>query len=195
VLAASSVASVAGVLTITTALLAVASTGSSNQVWYRWAAGAAALGSLLTWFAAAGVTLVEAYSVPISVAALVTGTALRHDRQTGSWVAYGPGIAIGLGASLVIGLDGGPAARIALLVAAALLTIALGVRAGLQAPIVLGVVTLLVLAVDALAPLATDTPRWIPIGAAGLMLFWLGATFERRMTEVRRLRETFRELG
>jgi hypothetical protein len=141
------------------------------------------------------VTLVEAYSVPISVAALSTGAALRHERQTGSWVSYGPGIAVGLGASLVMVLDGGPAARLVLLVAAALLTIALGVRAGLQAPIVLGAVTLLILAVDGLAPLAADIPPWIPIGAAGLLLFWLGATFERRMTAFRRLHATFRELG
>jgi uncharacterized membrane protein AbrB (regulator of aidB expression) len=102
---------------------------------------------------------------------------------------------VGLGASLFMFLDGGPAARLVLLIVAALLTIAIGVRAGLQAPIVLGAVTLLILAVDALAPLATDMPRWIPIGAAGLLLFWLGATFERRMTALRRLGATFRELG
>jgi hypothetical protein len=55
-----------------------------------------------------------------------------------------------------------------------------GARARLQAPPVLGAVTLVVLGVDAVWPVATQLPRWATIGAAGLLL-WLGATAERRL--------------
>ena len=85
--------------------------------------------------------------MPLSLAGLA-GAALRDVGNSAPWVAYGPGIAVGLGASLFMVLDGGSAARLLLLVAAALLTISIGVRAGLQAPIVLGAITLMTLAVD-----------------------------------------------
>src|SRR6266511_890996 len=62
-----------------------------------------------------------------------------------------------------------PAAGAAL-IAGALLVVLSGARARLQAPLILGAVTLLALGVDVLLPVAARLPRWVTIGAAGLVL-------------------------
>ncbi len=38
-------------------------------------------------------------------------------------------------------------------------------------------------------------PRWVPLAAAGLLLLLLGATYEKRIDEARRLRDTVRSMG
>lgn len=81
-----------------------------------------------------------------------------------------------------------------LLSGAALLVLLAGARARLQAPLVLGAVTLLALAADAALPVAARLPRWATIGATGLLLLWLGATAERRLAGLRRLRRQFQDL-
>jgi hypothetical protein len=58
---------------------------------------------------------------------------------------------------------------------------------------VLGGGTLLLLGLDAVGPLAAQLPRWVTIGAAGLLLLWLGTTAERRLARLRELREQFKE--
>jgi hypothetical protein len=40
---------------------------------------------------------------------------------------------------------------------------------------------------------AAQLPRWVTIGAAGLLLLWLGATAERRLARLRQLHEQFKE--
>ena len=69
-----------------------------------------------------------------------------------------------------------------------------GARARLQAPLVLGAVTLIGLAGDAALPVAARLPRWAVIGGTGLLLLWLGATADRRLARLRRLRRQFQEL-
>jgi hypothetical protein len=50
-------------------------------------------------------------------------------------------------------------------------------------------------AVAALAAgLAARLPRWATIGGSGLLLLWLGATAERRLARLRRLRRRFQDL-
>ena len=66
-----------------------------------------------------------------------------------------------------------------------MLCVVAGAVRRLQAPVIVGCVALLVLAVNALAPAAAHVPRWIPLGVAGVALLWLGATFERRLGQVR----------
>jgi len=70
-----------------------------------------------------------------------------------------------------------------------------GARSRLQAPATIGGVTLLVLALNTLGPVAARLPRWATIGAAGLLLLWLGATAERRLTELRHLRDRYQGFG
>jgi hypothetical protein len=55
-----------------------------------------------------------------------------------------------------------------------------------------------VLAVDALhqlAPYAAALPRWLTLGAVGLLLVGVGATYEQRRRDVTRLREAYDALA
>jgi hypothetical protein len=85
-------------------------------------------------------------------------------------------------------------ARPLLLTGGALLVVLAGAGARLQAPLVLGAGTLVVLGLDAALPVAAQLPRWVTIGAAGLLLLWLGATAEHRLARLRELREQFQAL-
>jgi len=161
---------------------------------YLWTGAATALAATWAWLTVAQVTLPEAYTLPAAALALAAGVAARRDRpQLSSWLGLGPGLAVALLPSLAVAVDRGGAARPLLLTGAALLVVLAGARARLQAPLVLGGVTLVVLGADAVAPVAAQLPRWVTIGAAGLLLLWLGATAERRLNRLRELRQQFKE--
>jgi hypothetical protein len=161
---------------------------------YLWAGAATTLAATWAWLSVANVTLLEAYTLPAAAVALAAGVSMRRQRpHPSSWLAFGPGLAVALLPSLAVAVGGGGAARPLLLTGAALLVVLAGARARLQAPLVLGGVTLLVLGLDAVAPVAAQLPRWVTIGAAGLLLLWLGATAERRLARLRALREQFKE--
>ena len=49
--------------------------------------------------------------------------------------------------------------------------------------------------IDTIAPSVVDVPRWIPLGIAGLLLLWIGATAERRLSQARRVRAAFGRFG
>jgi len=163
---------------------------------YLWGGAATALAATWAWLSVANVTLLEAYTLPAAAVALAAGwIAHRRPRpHPSSWLTLGPGLAVALLPSLAVAVGGaGGAARPLLLTAGALLVVLAGARLRLQAPLVLGGVTLLVLGLDAVAPVAAQLPRWVTIGAAGLLLLWLGATAERRLARLRELREQFKE--
>jgi hypothetical protein len=162
---------------------------------YLWSGAATALAATWAWLSVAGVTLLEAYTLPAAAIALAAGwTARRHRPHPSSWLTLGPGLAVALLPSLGATIGGaGGAARALPLTGGALLVVLAGARARRQAPLVLGGVTLLTLGLDALAPVAAQLPRWVTIGAAGLLLLWLGATAERRLARLRELREQFKE--
>ena len=69
-----------------------------------------------------------------------------------------------------------------------------GARERLAAPLVVGAGVLAVDAVVQVAPVAAALPRWVSIGSAGLLLLGLGATYERRLRDVRRLRNALARL-
>src|SRR5262249_38077835 len=83
-------------------------------------------------------------------------------------------------------------ARPLILGAVALAVLLAGAARRLQAPLVLGGVTLAADALIQLQPYLAATyaalPRWVIIGAAGLLLLGVGATYERRLGQLRRLR-------
>ncbi|MFF3331924.1 SCO7613 C-terminal domain-containing membrane protein [Streptomyces sp. NPDC002888] len=157
---------------------------------------AAALFLLAAWvrLAAWDVTTPEAYTLPVTVPALLVG-ALRRRRDPGasSWTAYGPGLAATLVPSLVATWGDQHGTRPLLLGAAALLVTLLGARHRLRALLVLGGSVLVLDAVHELAPylvqVADALPRWVPPALAGLLLLALGATYEQRIRDVRRVRE------
>ncbi|MDH6552599.1 hypothetical protein [Streptomyces sp. SAI-041] len=157
---------------------------------------AAALFLLATWvrLVAWDVGTVEAYTLPAAVPALLVGALRRrHAPGTSSWTAYAPGLTAALVPSLVAAWDDPHWTRPLLLGLAALLVTLLGARHHLQAPLLLGGAVLTLDALHELAPYlvqVTDAlPRWVPPALAGLLLLALGATYERRLRDARRMRD------
>ncbi|WP_328558567.1 SCO7613 C-terminal domain-containing membrane protein [Streptomyces coelicoflavus] len=169
----------------------------------RRAAGyaAAALFLLATWvrLTAWDVTTPEAYTLPVTGPALVVGfLRRRRDTAVSSWTAYGAGLAVTLVPSLLAAWDDRHWLRPLLLGVAALAVTLAGARQRLQAPLVLGAGVLALVTLHELAPYLTQVvgalPRWAPPALAGLALLALGATYEQRLRDARRLREALGRL-
>ncbi|MFI8366873.1 SCO7613 C-terminal domain-containing membrane protein [Streptomyces sp. NPDC085466] len=159
-----------------------------------WAAGALFLAAAWVRLAVWGVTVPEAYTLPLAVPALAVGfLRRRRDPAVSSWIAYGPGLAATLLPSLGAVWAAPSGARPLLLGAGALAVTLLGARFRLQAPLLLGGTVLALVGLHELAPYAVRLvgalPRWLPPAAAGLLLLAVGATYERRLREARLLRE------
>ncbi|MEU5164657.1 hypothetical protein AB0G74_34280 [Streptomyces sp. NPDC020875] len=158
---------------------------------------AAALFLLATWvrLAAWEITVPEAYTLPVSVPALAFGVLLRRRTPaTSSWAAYGPGLAATLLPSLHTAWGDPGWTRPLLLGLAALVITLAGAHRRLQAPLVLGAAVLALVALHELAPYAVQAmgvlPRWLPPALAGLLLLVTGATYEQRLRDARRLRDS-----
>lgn len=136
----------------------------------------------------------EAYTLPVTVAALGVGL-LRQRREplTSSWTVYGPGLAATLLPSLAAAWADTHWQRPLLLGTAALLVTLAGARYRRQAPLVLGGAVLILVALHELTPYIVQVmdalPRWVPPALAGLLLLALGATYEQRLRDARRVRE------
>ncbi|KJY16293.1 SCO7613 C-terminal domain-containing membrane protein, partial [Streptomyces katrae] len=135
-----------------------------------------------------------AYTLPVTAGALAVGVVRRRrDPGASSWAAYGPG----LGATLLPGLVavwGDPYwPRPLLLGLGALVVTLVGAHRRLRAPLLLGGFALAGVAVHELAPYVVQVagllPRWVPPALAGVLLLAVGATYERRLRDARRLRE------
>ncbi|UUN25841.1 SCO7613 C-terminal domain-containing membrane protein [Streptomyces sp. FIT100] len=150
-----------------------------------------------TWvrLAASEVSLPEAYSLPVTVPALAVGLLRRRrDPEASSWTAYGPGLAATLVPSLFAAWGDSHWLRPLLLGTAALAVTLVGARQRLQALLVLGGTVLSLVALHELAPYVVQAvgalPRWLPPALAGLLLLAVGATYEQRLRDARRLRDT-----
>ncbi|WP_129289159.1 hypothetical protein [Streptomyces sp. N1] len=157
---------------------------------------AAGLFATATWvrLVSAGVTHPEAYTLPVSVIACAVGLLRRRtDPEASSWAAYGPGLGVTLGPSLLALWSDPHWQRPLLLGAAALAVTVTGAVRRLQAPLLLGGGTLALVALHELAPHVAQVfdalPRWSVPALAGLLLLALGATYEQRLRDARRLRE------
>ncbi|MFJ9518527.1 SCO7613 C-terminal domain-containing membrane protein [Kitasatospora sp. NPDC101801] len=168
----------------------------------RAGAGATALLVLSSWvrLVIAGVTAPEPYTISVAAAALTIGH--LHRRRTPSapsWTTYGPGLGTALLPSLLAVWADPHWLRPLLLGGCALALTVFGARRLLQAPLVLGAGTLLLVAGHELAPLLVEfldvLPRWLPLAAAGLLLLVLGATYEQRLRDARRARDGLRRMA
>ncbi|KQX11157.1 hypothetical protein ASC82_19890 [Streptomyces sp. Root431] len=157
---------------------------------------AAVLFLLATWvrLAVSDVTTPEAYTLPVTLPALAVGfLRRRRDPEAASWTAYGPGLAATLLPSLVAAWVDPDWVRPLLLGVAALVVTLLGARFRLRALLVLGGTVLALDGLHELAPYVVQAvgalPRWLPPALAGLLLLAVGATYEQRLRDARRLRE------
>ncbi|WP_329276792.1 SCO7613 C-terminal domain-containing membrane protein [Streptomyces sp. NBC_00691] len=140
------------------------------------------------------VTTPEAYTLPVTVPALVVGfLRRRRDREASSWTAYGPGLAATLLPGLVAAWTDPEWPRPLALGVSALVVTLLGARFRLQALLVLGGSVLALDGLHELAPYVVQAvgalPRWLPPALAGLLLLAVGATYEQRLRDARRLRD------
>ncbi|MEU5808404.1 hypothetical protein [Streptomyces sp. NPDC047718] len=184
------------VLSLACALAAVVCAGAAVRPERRrlgWAA--AVLGVAAAWLRlwVSGVTVTEAYTLPVTVASLAVGLLRRRrDPETSSWTAYGPGLAATLLPGLVEAWQDPYWLRPLLLGAAALAVTLVGAHRRLQAPLLLGGGVLAAVALHELAPYVVQVvgvlPRWLPPALAGLLLLVVGATYEKRLRDARRLR-------
>ncbi|MCL7456622.1 hypothetical protein M8I35_05455 [Micromonospora sp. MSM11] len=168
----------------------------------RWVFAGIAGGSELLggWLllAAGDVALLEAYTVPAAALALAAGVvALRTRPGLTSWLALGPGLAAALLPSLVsvlVAPDPQPWRRL-LLGVAALGAVLAGATRRWQAPVLLGGVTLALLALHELVRGWDLLPRWIFLAVGGLALIGLATTYERRRRDLARLRAALGRMG
>ncbi|WP_274556144.1 SCO7613 C-terminal domain-containing membrane protein [Streptomyces spiramyceticus] len=185
-------------LALVLALCGVIAAGTAVRPDRRFVGYAAvALFVLATWvrLGASDVATPEAYTLPVTVPALAVGVLRRRrDREASSWTAYGPGLAATLLPSLIAAWGDEHWLRPLLLGAAALAVTLTGARQRLQALLVLGGSALALVALHELAPYVVQVvgvlPRWLPPALAGLLLLAVGATYEQRLRDARRLRDT-----
>ena len=147
----------------------------------------------------AGVHTPEAYTVSASCVLLGVGW-VRRRRQAGvgSYEAYGAGLAVTLGPSLIAAWGDPGWERPLLLGLGALAVTLLGAHHRLRAPLLMGGAVLLADAVHELAPTVVQSlgllPRWVPVALVGALLVYVGATYERRLVNARRIRRSYRGL-
>jgi hypothetical protein len=164
-----------------------------------WAGLALAEAALCLWLVWAGVHAPEPYALPASAILILAGwRRSRRVPQTSSWLAYWPGLAIALLPSLVAAwTDPGWLRPLLLGLAATAITLA-GARARLMAPLLTGATVALLDAGRQLAPaiakLAGEVPRWVPIALLGLLLLTAGATYEARLKDLGKLRNALRRM-
>ncbi|MEU6782976.1 hypothetical protein ABZ912_27590 [Nonomuraea angiospora] len=195
VLVAASVGfAVAGVLVLLRSLWA----GGANGLRY---AGTTLL-LLASWLrlGADEVTVVEAYTVPCSLVLLGFGWLRRRGgAPVSSWAAYGTGLSFTMLPSLVVVYSDTEWRRSLALGVLALAVLFAGARFRLQAPTVIGGVVLAGVVVRELAPYVSEmfltVPRWVPIAVGGVLLVVVGATYEARMRDLRRVRDVLKAMG
>ncbi|MFT9670480.1 SCO7613 C-terminal domain-containing membrane protein [Streptomyces rhizosphaericola] len=185
-------------LALVLALCGVLAAGAAVRPERRPVAGylAAVLFVTATWvrLAASEVSAPEAYTLPVTVPALVIGVLRRRkDPEASSWTAYGPGLAATLLPSLAVAWGDPDWQRPLLLGVAALVITLLGAKYRVQAPLLLGGAVLALVTLHELAPyvvqVAGALPRWLPPALAGMLLLAVGATYEQRLRDARRLKD------
>ena len=167
------------------------STGLPSRPRRVYAAVAAGLELIAWWLLAAarGVHVVEAYTLPLAAVALFCGWLAARSRPLGSWIAYGPALLAAFLPSLAPALapDASVARRV-VVGAVALAVVLIGANARLQAPVIIGGGTLVLLPLPELVFLWRVLPTWMPLTLAGLVVLGCAITYERRRRDLARIR-------
>ncbi|WP_205324830.1 SCO7613 C-terminal domain-containing membrane protein [Glycomyces sp. YM15] len=126
---------------------------------------------------------------PAAVVFLIGLWRLEKRPDVGSWSTLALPILVGIAPSLILALEGGNEIRRVGVGAAAIAVIIAGLTRRWQAPLVLGSIALAVITVNELLLLRGHIPVWVPPAIGGAILISVGATFERRRRDLRRIRE------
>lgn len=193
--AAGSTPWLAGALTALVPIAALVALRTDRRVLYGAAGEALALAAVWAWLSAAHVDVVEAYTAPAALAALAAGILQWRNAAGRSWLTLGPAIVLAIGPTLALGVVDDDLPR---LIVAAVLSLAVVIGGAvwrLQAPLCLGAAALLALAIDQWGDEIVAMPRWISVGAVGVLLMWIGATFEARRRDWRKASQSFGRFG
>ncbi|MFE3998812.1 SCO7613 C-terminal domain-containing membrane protein [Nocardioides sp. YIM B13467] len=154
--------------------------------WLGWAGAGLATIALWIRLADTSVTTWEYYTLPPAIALVVFGVVkLRLDREVASLPVLGPGVFLALIPSVPAALQDPVSMRTAVLGIACLVFILGGAWLRWAAPLVGGALVASVLAL-AQMPSAQALQQWWVLGAAGLLLLFLGITWEARLHDLRR---------
>ncbi|MCU1355447.1 MAG: putative integral rane protein [Acidimicrobiales bacterium] len=160
---------------------------------------AAGQAMVLAWLelGQAGVQAPEPYVVPLAAILLAAGLAsAKKARSTGtelpSWIWMGPALVTAIIPSLVISLGDPGLVRPLLLLAVGAAVLATGALAAKRAPVDVGATVVTVIGLRQLAPVVGTMPNWATLGATGLVLLAIGATFEQRRRDLTGVRHHYR---
>ena len=194
-IAAGSTPWLAGALTALAAAAAFAALGRDRRVIYGCAAGGLALGAVWAWLGAARIDVVEAYTLPAAVATLLAGIVLWRSSPGRSWLTLGATLVLVIGPTLLLGIRDNDAVRLTIAALLSFAAVVIGAVLRLQAPLCLGAVALLAIGIDQWGADIVRMPRWITLGAVGVLLMWIGATFEHRRRNWQRASDVFGHFG
>ncbi|HWJ96689.1 MAG TPA: hypothetical protein VNQ33_00935, partial [Acidimicrobiales bacterium] len=169
----------------------------------RLAAGAAAAVELLAlvWLQLdqAGVVTVEAYTLPLAAVLLAAGLvgARLHraeDGEPASWVTCGPALVVAFAPTVWLSfVEPGSLRPLVGLVAGALVLVG-GAVWGKRALVDVGAAAVIALGLQQIAPVVGEVPNWATIGATGILLLAVGATFEQRRRDVKAVLRSYSAL-
>jgi hypothetical protein len=125
--------------------------------------------------------LVEAYTLPAALMLAVVGVvgSVRSTKPVSSWAVYGTPAALALLPSALLAGPSSDPARVVLVTLGAAAVLGAGLAFRAQAPVTIGSIALVTVAVLQLAPVAAEMPRWITLGSVGLALLIAGVMYEK----------------
>lgn len=133
----------------------------------------------------ADVTTLEAWTLPLAAFLLAAGLWSHRELGDHSWLTAGPGLAVALlPSTLFTPVDDG-LVRPLVTVAAAVAVLVLGALRRWQALVVLGAACAATVALTQLLPYAVLLPRYLTLGALGVLLLAVGARYEQRRADAR----------
>ena len=156
----------------------------------------AAFVTVLIWtqLVATGVETVEAYTLPLAALALYAGLlAWRREVHGPSIQVFGAGIALLFAPTLMQMIDGSSPIRSFILLIAGTVSILIGARARVKAPLIAGAAVVIISALVEVGPYFHLLPRWVVIGTAGVILVSVGATWEARRRDMLQAKAKYEE--
>jgi hypothetical protein len=151
------------------------------------------VGSLLvsagvdTWLATAGVETVEAYTLPLAALLAALGAVQwSQDHSLPTTLVAGPALGVALLPSTLKAIGDGDTVRLAAVTALGIVALLLGLTRMWRAPVTVGAVVLVVVALTQGGPLMAYVPGWLTMGLAGALLLAVGVAWERAVLAGRR---------